>query len=182
LEDAVRYGGDLTHQALSTMKIRGDRKFIIVDTKVHMLMPGFMPAIPGWHTDGAPRSPNRGAPNLFEQEKIRSPRFHLFVTGDGCLTQFIKGPIELDVPEILTTELYALLTKQIGDRFERITIPSCRTVEFDWWDLHTGVPATKHEWRFLMRVYESDLVAPLKDLRDVIRNQQQVYVPMEFGW
>lgn len=55
LEDALRYGGELTRAALSAMSIPGDRKHIIVDTKTHMLMPGMWPAIPGWHTDGVPR-------------------------------------------------------------------------------------------------------------------------------
>lgn len=54
-EDAIRFGGDLTRSALQAMNIRGDRKHIVVDVKTHMLMPGMIPAIPGWHTDGVDR-------------------------------------------------------------------------------------------------------------------------------
>lgn len=55
LEDAARYGGAITREALGAMNLRGDRKYVIVDTKIHLLMPGWVPAIPGWHTDGVPR-------------------------------------------------------------------------------------------------------------------------------
>ena len=30
----------------------------IIDTRVHMLMPGMYPAIPGWHLDHTPRAEN----------------------------------------------------------------------------------------------------------------------------
>src|SRR4051794_29927346 len=58
LDDAIKYGGDLTRAALGAMNLRGDKKHIIVDTKVHMLAPGQCPALPGWHTDGTPRMQN----------------------------------------------------------------------------------------------------------------------------
>jgi hypothetical protein len=62
------------------------------------------------------------------------------------------------------------------------SVPSCEAVEFDWWDIHTGVIATKKEWRFLIRVAESDYYEPQTDLREVIRMQSQVYSPTNFGW
>jgi hypothetical protein len=63
-----------------------------------------------------------------------------------------------------------------------ITVPSCAVVEFDWHDLHTGVIATHVEWRYLIRVTETDYLQPCSDLRRVIRTQQNVYIPTEFGW
>jgi hypothetical protein len=72
LDDAVRYGGEITRQAIKAMNLRHDRKNIIVDTKIHMLMKGWSPSILGWHTDGAPRdnlkNPNgSGLPDIFAQ-------------------------------------------------------------------------------------------------------------------
>ncbi|MEC2506153.1 hypothetical protein P9X25_18565, partial [Bacillus cereus] len=55
LDDALKYGGELTKAAIGAMNLRHDRKYIVVDTKVHMLMPGMCPAIPNWHSDGVPR-------------------------------------------------------------------------------------------------------------------------------
>lgn len=63
-----------------------------------------------------------------------------------------------------------------------IKLSSCTVIEFDWWDIHTGVIATGNEWRFLIRVCESDYYEPRKDLREVIRIQSQVYSPTNFGW
>ena len=45
LDDAIRYGGEITRQAIKAMNLRHDRKNIIVDTKIHMLMKGMCPAI-----------------------------------------------------------------------------------------------------------------------------------------
>src|SRR5580700_1237659 len=36
---------------------------IIVDTRVHMLMPGWYPCIPGWHHDDVPRTRADGQPD-----------------------------------------------------------------------------------------------------------------------
>jgi hypothetical protein len=94
LDDAMLYGGELTRQAIRAMKLRHDRKNIIVDTKVHMLIPGMSPAIPGWHTDGAPRDNLKnpggsGMPDTFAQEgDDHYNRYHILVTGTGCLTKF----------------------------------------------------------------------------------------------
>ncbi len=193
VEDAIKYGGDLTKAAIGAMNIRNDKKYVVVDTKVHMLMKGMYPAIPGWHTDGVPRGINndpqaKEPPNIWLQEKMQSPRFHLLVTGEGCLTDFFVDPIALDVPEEPTTELYKLVSDQCNKIFSiptvlrKVTIPSCRVVEWDWWNLHTAVPAKQYEWRFLIRVTETDYQQPEVDLRKIIRTQQNVYVPESFGW
>ena len=191
-DDAIKFGGDVTREALRAMNLRHDRKNIVVDTKVHMLMPGFSPAIPGWHTDGAPRDKNKNpqgkdVPSLEDQENEPRPnRYHILVTGTGCLTRFISRPIELDLKD-KNYDLYADMSNQIqalvkDNKIDSVEMPSCRVVEFDWWDIHTGVIATKHEWRYLIRVCESDFYEPQQDLRKVIRLQSQVYSPDNFGW
>jgi hypothetical protein len=55
-------------------------------------------------------------------------------------------------------------------------------IEFDWWNIHRATPATTPGWRFLIRVTESDYLEPFTNLRDIMRTQQQVYVPENFGW
>jgi hypothetical protein len=204
LETAALFGGELTRHALGAMKIRGDKKYVVVDSKVHLLMPGQCPAIPGWHTDGAPRTvgtpPTRtfgelvysplgsGPPNLAVQEEWDAagdvPRFHLLVTGDGCLTEFLDDPLELPAPE--SHDLYRTISAQIAGRPElrRSFAPSCTVVEWDWWNLHQGIYATRREFRFLIRVTESDYHAPQprRNLDQILRSQQMVYSPTEFGW
>lgn len=193
LDDAVRYGGAITRAAIQAMNIRHDRKNIIVDTKIHMLMKGMSPAIPGWHTDGAPRDNTKnpggsGMPDTFAQEDDPHPnRYHLLVTGQGCLTQFIERPIKLAIPDKPSYDVYTVMSETVAKRAKEDlsltwTVPSCSVVEFDWWDIHTGVVASKNEWRYLIRVCESDYYEPRRDLREVIRMQSQVYAPHNFGW
>lgn len=198
IEDAIRYGGELTRAAISAMQLRNDRKHIIVDVKVHMLMPGFYAAIPGWHTDGVPRGSSlnplaKEPPNKWAQEEIeqgehpglRPTHYHMLVTGSGCLTEFVEGPVRLKTTgqRWRSAALYADMNEQIEEmKPPVIEVPSCQVVEFDWWDIHRGVEAKKHEWRYFIRVAELDLAAPERDLRTVIRTQHQVYAPQHFGW
>ncbi len=193
MEDAIRYGGELTRAALQTMNIRNDRKNIIVDTKIHMLMPGMSPAIPGWHTDGAPRDKNKNPqgkdlPDTFAQENDeRFNHYHILVTGTGCLTKFLAKPTYISIPDQPNESVYAVMSNETSSKVKEdptltINAPTCTSVEFDWWDIHTGVIAEKHEWRYLIRVCESDYYQPRKDLREVIRLQSQVYAPANFGW
>lgn len=194
LDDALKYGGDLTRAALGAMNIRHDRKYVVVDTKIHMLMPGFCPAIPGWHTDGVPRGPERnpagkGKPDIFAQEdgSIRPHRFHLMVTGTGCLTDFMEKSLVVGVPDDPDESLYKVVSEKVQELRQKkdlgiFTINPCQVYEWDWWNLHSAVKATKHEWRFLIRVCETDYYAPQTDLRSIIRTQQNVYVPELFGW
>jgi len=193
IDDAVLYGGEVTRQALRVMNLRHDRKNIIVDTKIHMLMPGWSPAILGWHTDGAPRDNKKnpqgsGLPDTFAQENdVRFNHYHFLVTGQGCLTEYIKGPLIIDIPSEPSESVYSVMSNTV-DRQVKIhpqivsTVPSCTAVEFDWWDIHRGVIAKKSEWRYLIRVCESDYYEPRKDLREVIRVQSQIYSPLDFGW
>ena len=193
LEDALKYGGELTRSAIGAMNLSFKKKHIIVDTKIHMLLPGMCPAIPGWHTDGVPRGLTldptvKQEPNIQSQEEMNSPIFHLLVTGTSCLTQFIEQRnIDLNVPNEPDAKLYKMMSKQVNDRIAKgeltsFEAPTCTPVMWDWWEIHTGVPAKHHEWRFLIRVTETDIQEPKRDLREIIRTQQQGYMPMEFGW
>jgi hypothetical protein len=193
LDDALKYGGELTKAAIGAMNLKFDRKHVIVDTKVHMLMPGFFPAIPSWHTDGVPRGTElrpdaKGAPNIYAQQDMSSSHFHLLVTGDGCLTEFINQPLNLDCPAEPTTDLYKVISENVQELttlygVDIITpMPSCQVLEWDWWNIHRGIKAKKHEWRYLIRVTETDHMQPQTDLRQILRTQIQVYVPESFGW
>lgn len=191
-DDAFRFGGDVTRAALQAMNIRGDKKHIVVDVKTHMLMPGMIPAIPGWHTDGVPRggkslSPASGAPHIHMQEGTESPRYHLLVVGGDCPTKFIASRNINLVTENLPN-LYAGISSQVCEMDDKSFLdtydaPDGQVVEWDWWELHTAQQARAPGWRFLIRVTETDYLEPQKDLRLVLRNQQQVYLPTEkFGW
>src|SRR3990167_1133411 len=121
VEDALRYGGEVTKAAIGAMDLRNDRKYIVVDTKIHLLLPGFYPAIPGWHTDGVPRGgegnpASAGLPNMAWQEVTdkRPPRYHLLVVGESSLTEFINEKIELNIDETPSADLYKKMSQDIN--------------------------------------------------------------------
>lgn len=192
VEDALRYGGPITTQALAAMNLRHDRKHIVVDTKVALLLPGMYPAIPGWHTDGVPRGEEKnpagtGLPFLKAQmdPDIRGPRYHLLVTGTHCPTLFMKNPHEFDVDIEMNSNLYKDLSRQAREQmksFEYFATEPSTVYEWDWWNIHTAQKATARGWRYLIRVTETDHVVPNTKLDKVIRKQTQVYAPIEFGW
>lgn len=175
------------------MNLRGDRKYIIVDTKVHLLMPGWVPAIPGWHTDGVPRGEDmnpagKGEPNLRAQleGKVSAPRYHLLVTGEHCPTRFLNQPVEFDLDLDAGKDLYREMSRQmrdlVNDGAETMVSPPSTVVEWDWWNVHTAQQATGRGWRYLIRVTETDHIAPRTDPNDFIRTQNQVFAPLDFGW
>lgn len=195
IDTALKYGGDVTRGAIGAMNLVGDRKHIIVDTKTHMLMPGFYPGIPGWHTDGVPRGSERNPaakadPDIAAQAAMddEAPRFHLLVTGKVCPTLFDTTQHRtLNVPLGPDPDLYKTISEQMDNAYKFAdghfmeTAPST-VYEWDWWQLHTAQAAKAHGWRFLIRVTETNHFEPQTDLRKIIRTQQQVYVPEQFGW
>ena len=206
IEDAAVYGGTLTREALGAMQLRGDRRYIIVDTKVHHLLPGFIPSIPGWHTDGVPRGEsglnpnNHGEPNLraqVEADEDDAPRYHLLVTGSHAPTEFFVRPWTVDLVNWsnLGSDLYREMTREVNaalDHLHRMDTyyaheatwktPENTVVEWDWWNIHRATPATARGWRFLIRVTETDHIEPRRSPNDFIRRQNMVYAPVEFGW
>lgn len=194
LEDAARYGGPITRAALGLVRLNGERKYVTVDTKVNLLLPGFIPAIPGWHTDGVPRGTTlnpggKGEPKISAQANgdVPSSFYHLLVTGHHSQTQFLPQPLQLEVED--SAALYENMTRSIDRIFGRsievpevYKAPSCEMVEWDWWNIHRAVPANARGWRYLIRVTESDFIEPRTDPADFVRTQTQVYVPTAFGW
>lgn len=198
LEDAARYGGRITREALGAMNFHGDRKYIVVDTKVHFLLPGMYPSIPGWHTDGVPRGESlrpdgKGAPQVWAMERtdISQPRYHLLVTGasNNCQTVFLDGPIELNTVDLVrggTQDLYANMTRMVNEAVKNgqgtFSPDEGVVVEWDWWTVHTAQKAGTSGWRYLIRVTETDYIKPRTSPSDFIRTQNNVYSPIEYGW
>lgn len=190
LSDAVLFGGPLVRQALQSAPLVGDRKHVIVDTKVSMLMPGWCPAIPGWHTDGVPRGDSgnpasSGMPSL-ERQQFRSdngyfPRFHTVVFGVPCMTQYVTDRMAMEVNGE-TPELYSDMTAQVQELLPRLNIATPdigEWVSWDWWQVHQAAKSADRGWRLLIRVTESSDVAPEPNF---IRTQSQVYVEHNYGW
>lgn len=189
LQNAVLFGGPLVRAMLESCPLVGDRLHTIVDTKVTLLLPGFIPAIPGWHTDGVPRGGwkdpyDSGNPSMAAQMEAQDrgefPRFHTLIVGTPCLTEFVDMPVTLDLRHAEDPSLYKEVSQQINERIPpTYDHPLGRWISWSWWNIHRAVPATVRGWRLQMRVAEM-YHPPLAS--GFIRAQSQVYVPEEFGW
>ena len=209
LENAVLFGGPLVRRALQSAPLKGDRDYVLVDTKVTMLMKGWFPAIPGWHTDGVPRGDSQnpadsGAPSMIAQQYQSldgsafagsyAPRFHTLIVGVPCLTKFMASPLSMDLEHGEDSKLYTEMTETIESIYEPnqdrsdqdmtrvypVVYPEAGAwASWDWWNIHTATESQHRGWRLLIRVTESN-VPPVAG--DFIRSQSQVYVPLNFGW
>lgn len=193
LEDAARYGGSITRNALGLLDLAGDRKHVIVDTKVHFLMKGMSPSIPGWHTDGVPREGGSGDPivSALDSGEYREPHYHLLVTGTHCPTRFFLPLVDFSEEELTRDgpdKMYTIMSNEI-DGFDYQSIPGdyldtedSVMYRWGWKNIHTAQAATARGWRYLIRVTETDDIEPRTNPADFIRTQNNVYTTTNFGW
>lgn len=196
---ADMHGGPLTNLALIALEDIGvNRKDLIVDTRSHMLKPGWFPAIPGWHCDEVPRGKD-GQPDidLIPEDPKKRPMHYLIVldAGTNAMTHFLssrahslhvfdRGLARFD--NARQRDSKATLWGEC-DKFIRSTVQpdnkertlSGHLYSFDQFDFHTATPATGDGWRWFFR-------ATAKSKRPVaneIRRQVQVYLgDVNGGW
>jgi hypothetical protein len=149
-------------------------RYVSVDSRVHMLMKGMYPCIPGWHCDDFFR-PQGGQPDLLNAP----PSEHVFVVLGKCsLTRFVARPLSL--PLDYEGTLYGTLHKRI----EALAPETFQVGPGEFWrftqkTLHRGEPAAENGWRVFIRVTGSDHWEPVNELR----TQTQVYLTAPFkGW
>jgi hypothetical protein len=191
---ALFNGGYLTRTAVSLLMNRldafEDNSAVVIDTRVHMLMPGMFPAIGGWHCDAIPRGAD-GQPDFTRTSIIDNIRHYLLVVdaGTGSMTEFLdvqpsytKSLESLQVPAGKTVWGYhseMIEASLEGDRRNVKTVESGKLYEFGAKDYHRAIPATGSGWRYFFRASVNTLNSP----KNEIRNQVQVYLPSEhLGW
>jgi hypothetical protein len=153
----------------------------IFDSRVHMLMEGWYPCIPGFHVDDAPRCDRKdGQPNHINPSYQAE---HIFViVGDCSQTRMLDGELVLPEPEDgsgVTT--YRLWDEQLNASSQGIAswAVSGQLYWFDWQGVHRGSPATKAGWRWFGRISRG---TPRKKTNEM-RKQVQVYIsPINKGW
>lgn len=184
---AWQNGGPMTRQALSVLLEHGDMVWRqqeapdlnwVIDTRVHMLMPGMFPAIGGWHCDAVPRpgglygdQPN---PELYDERVT-----HCVVTfspGETSRTEFLLEPITAELRP--GSRVWSTVHEQVVAQ-PRLTqkIEHNSFISFDQGTLHRATAASAPGWRFFFRasLYSSKP-------QNQIRRQVQVYMPEGLGW
>jgi hypothetical protein len=182
LEHALKLGGNITKAFLLNLSHQFTKSSdLVVDSRVHMLMPGWYPCIPGFHCDDVPRERSDGQPNHVNPS-YRSEHC-MMICGDASRTQFALGEFELEEPSI-GEKIYKVWHPQIISKLsslelKRFEVEQNTMVYFNNDSWHQGTPATKNGWRFFIRATINTDRKPTNELR----RQTQVYLPnpME-GW
>lgn len=175
-EYAYHYGGTMTKEFIDECDIRFSDEYV-VDSRVHMLKPGWYPCIPGWHLDGI-RRPD-GQPDFVNIPK--NDNHLLSVIGPTSMTEFLNRRVKLHRPD--PENVYQSFTRQINLQIssnvaEPVSYPSGSIIEFGPTDFHRGVAADEHGWRFFIRASKDGSV-PLNNQR----TQVQVYLDeKDKGW
>jgi hypothetical protein len=193
LKFAYENGGPITKSFLSSLP--NDWKYpeeVVFDSRVHMLMPGWYPAIPGWHHDDVPRPEiptgqhfiTAGQPD-YDNPRYKSEHILGLVNADVCPTHFAVG--ECVMPAIPEGELiYRKWHQEVEGLIKTGDLKSVPTKDrtlyyFDWQTFHTGTKTVSNGWRWFGRVSKN--TDRVKKITNEIRVNAQVYLefPME-GW
>lgn len=179
-EFAFENGGEWTNECLEILYEElstGDWLDLRIDTRVHMLKPGWYPCIPGWHGDFIKRDDNG---DLVYRDGIDQRVRHFALCSHSPTTKFLRDrQIEMKKGG------WGHVSRTIEDRgdLEPYNIPAGELVEFNSRELHKGTKCEEAGWRYFFR---ATLFPPEDERRgetmDKIRWQTQVYAPENKGW
>ncbi|QOI66611.1 hypothetical protein [Erwinia phage FBB1] len=191
LEFAFEKGGPITRSFIDNLPYDWWED-VVFDSRVHMLMPGWYPAIPGFHHDDVPRPDipvgqhfiTAGQPD-YDNPRYRSEHILGLVNASVCPTHFAVGEAEFNaVPD--GELIYRQWHKEVLEHLAKGTLKQVeaedrKLVKFDCDTWHTGSQAVKNGWRWFGRVSRN--TDRVKKISNEIRVNAQVYLefPME-GW
>lgn len=179
---AFENGGPITEEFVKRLDHSKDW---VIDTRAHMLMPGWFPCIGGWHLDDLPRDTADGQPNYKNPSYISEHVLAIIDAVDeptGSLTEFLITEIKLPEPdpgEVVYGRWSPIITEQV-----RAGLASSKFVEsnaimtFDNMTFHRGQKAKTKGWRFFLRASTNTS----RKAQNEFRNQVNVYIEAEAGW
>ena len=181
---AYEHGGPITRRFLTNLPSDWGNIPVTIDSRVHMLMPGWFPCIPGMHHDDIPRTRIDGQPN-YEQLDYSADHIMGLVNGEVTPTEFAVGEIDLEIPPVgslVYREWHPKIMQAIDEGvLQSVKAESYKYIQFDNFAFHQGTKAVGSGWRWFIRVSRNTERA--RDCKNEIRKQVQVYMenPME-GW
>lgn len=182
---AREQGGAVTHEimdaleaAISLESADPDYPHLTISSRVHLLMPGHLPAIPGWHCDGTPRIEHNGQPDPKRASASLKHYTALVSTVSGLApTEFLQGPVEIAYDP---QHVWASAHNQIESAEPRpptVLAEEGKVISFDGQTLHRATPAAKQGWRYFFRASFMD-----EPQQNKIRRQSMVYASDSGGW
>ncbi len=181
-------GGPLTRTVLTALdaELRGAAAYcaatgqhLVIDTRTHMLMPGFTPAIPGWHCDAYPRGAYAEQPHL---SGGNPDNFHFvaFVSDQGggvSRTEFLQSGRTHVATGIDSEHVWQSVHRGLTLPGPTLTQADGQILRFWQATLHRAKPAHAKGWRWWFRASVF-----YKPPENAIRKQVQVYAPEGLGW
>lgn len=189
---AYENGGEITKSFLDSLPDDWKNQPLVFDSRVHMLMPGWYPAIPGWHHDDVPRKEipigqhfiTGGQPD-YDNPKYKAEHILGLVNAAVCPTEFALGDCLMQAVKEGDT-VYKQWHEEVEHLLEHGILEKhqCddRTLYyFDWQAFHTGTKAVSNGWRWFGRVSRN--TDRVNTVTNEIRVNCQIYLefPME-GW
>lgn len=176
---ALDRGGPIAWEFLARAGVACGGGEWVIDSRVHMLMPGWYPCIPGWHHDDVPRETPTGQPDYEHPAYLSEHVMAVVDCGTGSFTEYVDEAVLVSpVPEgkVVYREWDAELRRlRPRTRF----VENGEILSFRWSDFHRGTAAVGTGWRFFIRATRNTKRPILNELR----HQVQVYMPeLTAGW
>ncbi len=191
-DHAIDLGGRLTNNVLAILPVDWKTVPLVIDSRVHMLMPGWFPCIPGWHHDDVPRTRADGQPNYLDPKRDRSEHLMCLVNADICPTAFATGKVDIELPAeggVIYAQWHGEVERLIKEgKLTKSLAPNGSLIKFNDDTFHTGTPANAGGWRFFIRIsryydYLGNPIARRNNRTNEIRRQVQVYLENpNAGW
>jgi hypothetical protein len=189
---AYENGGEITRSFLDALPEEWKKEPLVFDSRVHMLMPGWYPAIPGWHHDDVPRAEiptgqhfiTGGQPD-YDNPRYKSEHILGLVNAEICPTEFAIGNClmpKIKEGDLIYREWHKEVELLIEDNIlQKQECEDRYLYYFDWQSFHSGTKAISNGWRWFGRVSRN--TDRVKKVTNEIRVNCQVYLefPME-GW
>lgn len=192
LQYAYENGGPITQSFIDSLPEEWKTVDAVFDSRVHMLMPGWYPAIPGFHHDDVPRPDIPTGQHFITagQPDYDNPRYHSshilgLVNADICPTHMATGLStfsRVEDGELIYRQWHKEVLEKIeSGELNKWNVPDRSLCEFNWETWHTGSMAVGNGWRWFGRVSKD--TDRTKKITNEIRVNAQVYLefPME-GW
>jgi hypothetical protein len=192
LEFAHQNGGPITKAFIDALPSDWKDQPVVLDSRVHMLMKGWFPCIPGFHHDDVPRRNDASGQPDYDAPAYRSEHLMGLVNGDIAPTRFAlvpegtHGELGLFLKPPADRVTYAVwhdeVEKQLAEgKLVPFEAPSGQLLQFDWQSWHEGQRARASGWRWFVRLSRN--TSRTENITNEFRRRVQVYLenPMQ-GW